>query len=184
MKNLIYILIDPRTDDVRYVGKSVTGLHRPRCRHGGHCWSWEENLKNEGLKPRIEILESFPDDLSKEKRNGTLEVWERYYIALGRHLGLPLTNLTKGGEGASREWTEEQKKHLRKVTHFRNPINFGRKLTEEERRKIGDGNRHPRGKYKKRSPEAQAALSRKLSLLRKGNPNIIAAQRRRWGKSL
>lgn len=124
---IIYGLVDPRTKLLRYVGQSSRGMIRPKQRHVGHCWSWEENLINEGLKPEIAVIEEL-------EVIGSLNDSERFWISYFRALGANLTNLTDGGEGVkgwvpSDEWREKQSK----VTVFRNPINLGRKQPEEEK---------------------------------------------------
>jgi hypothetical protein len=57
---LIYALIDPRTDKVRYVGRTIRSKHRPKehLRRGGPLKrAWVEELKAVGLEPRFIGLE-------------------------------------------------------------------------------------------------------------------------------
>jgi len=96
---IIYGLEDPRTGEVRYVGKSSSGLRRARSHSGPkrsasehtHKARWVRSLLARGEKPRVVVLEvCAADDLADV---------ECYWIAQGRGLGWRLTNATKGGDG-------------------------------------------------------------------------------------
>lgn len=95
----VYGLVDPRTLLVRYVGKTVSGMRRPR-NHGEaarlkartYCAAWVHSLHAAGLTYTIVVLEHGPKD--------QLSDIERWWIAYGRACGWPLTNLTDGGDGA------------------------------------------------------------------------------------
>lgn len=151
-QHLIYALCDPRTDEVRYIGQSSCGIIRPKQRHAARCWSWEENLSVEGLKPVIEILEECSLDALNDA--------EIFWISYWRMIGAKLTNLTDGGEGRRGfVITEEERQKRRETTIFRFPINLGRKHSEEEKIKRANSCRG-----KKRSLETK----RKMSEARKG----------------
>jgi hypothetical protein len=101
---LIYALVDPRTDEIRYVGRSSTGVNgRPKQKHSGHCWSWEESLLKEGLRPQVKVLEElqFQDGLNEA---------EIRWITKLRVEGARLTNLTDGGEGLTNPSAEVREK--------------------------------------------------------------------------
>lgn len=130
-KCFIYGLTDPRTGDVRYIGRTVSGMRRPKM-HGfssilakdrTYKANWIRQLRALGLDFGIKILE----EVEKEKLGGVEVTW----IAKGRSLGWPLTNLTYGGEGGhtGRTFTAE---HRAKIS----AANKGRKLTPEQRSKI------------------------------------------------
>jgi hypothetical protein len=98
-KHIVYGLVDPRTLLIRYVGKSGSGLNRPkthrqpsRVNAKTHVGAWVRQLVREGLTYVIVTLEELPagDGLNDA------EIW---WIAFGRACGWPLTNLTTGGEG-------------------------------------------------------------------------------------
>ncbi len=164
----IYGLVDPRTNFIRYVGKSVD----PQIRLSRHlrphstdspktyCARWIRSLKTIGLEPTLTILE------------GPCENWEeaeRRWIAsfpLGQ-----LTNLTSGGDGVhdlirtpehcaaigrankGRVWTPEARAKQSKAQKAR----FAGGLTEKER-----AYRSIAGKARKNtslSPEARAKIS-------------------------
>ncbi len=95
MKTFIYILIDPITNLVRYVGKSDNPKKRlavHSCRtEKNYKHSWIVSLKNKHLKPIIEIIDEVPIE--------EWRFWEKHYISLFKSWGYNLTNLTEGGEG-------------------------------------------------------------------------------------
>jgi hypothetical protein len=93
MYTYIYALCDPKTKEVRYVGKA----DNPNCRYvqhlsdNGRTWkaNWVKKLKLNGLRPSLKILEEVHED--------EWELKERDWIAHYRRLGARLTNLTDGG---------------------------------------------------------------------------------------
>ena len=97
MKTFIYILQDPITDEVRYVGKSIN----PSRRYHSHLWSkpkvkfhsyyWIQKLLKNNLKPIITIID--------ETDNNWIQL-EQYWIEQFKQWGFNLTNVTNGGEGA------------------------------------------------------------------------------------
>lgn len=100
---IIYALTDPRTDEIRYIGKSVHGLARARSHlepkriatdSNLHKARWLRSLVGSGLRAGIVVLQECADDAA-------LLVAEREWIARGRASGWQLTNLTDGGDGAA-----------------------------------------------------------------------------------
>lgn len=98
---IIYGLIDPFTNELRYVGKSTSGLRRPRM----HLWpsnlkkkrwvyNWLRQVLAQGGKPEIVVLESHdnPHELYEA---------EQWFISYYRSLGCRLTNCSDGGPGWS-----------------------------------------------------------------------------------
>lgn len=85
--NLIYALRDPRTDEVRYVGKSTSGLKRPESHftfsHNLKVQDWVNELKSENLLPEIDILEECDDwpILTAKER-----FWIDHYLESGSNL--------------------------------------------------------------------------------------------------
>ena len=97
-KFIIYGLVDPRDGQLRYVGKSCSGLTRPKVhteprqlRAHTHQASW---LRSMGQKPIVVVIHELPD---VEILNDA----ERYWIAYFRAMGCSLTNATDGGDGLS-----------------------------------------------------------------------------------
>ena len=95
-KIIIYSLCDPRTNEIRYIGKTVQRLELRYCSHisvvkhnrkKDYCHCWIKNLLNVNLKPTINIIEE-TFDIQREV----------YWINFYRQQGCSLTNLTVGGE--------------------------------------------------------------------------------------
>ena len=99
MKTNIYILIDPRTNMVRYVGKANDVSQRYRAhlnrarKHQVHKTNWINQLKKEGLKPILEVVDEVPID--------KWQFWETYWISQFRTWGFDLINYTSGGDGCT-----------------------------------------------------------------------------------
>ena len=75
----IYALIDPNTNEVRYVGATVQSLkvrllaHSSERNYGTKAkLEWIKSLRNRGQKPIIKLLETVPIEQSDER--------EKYYI--------------------------------------------------------------------------------------------------------
>ncbi len=111
----IYVLNDPRTGEVRYVGKA----NNPHARFEEHCrddtpgrnpkshWIW--GLKSIGLLPVLEVLESVPVS--------QWESIEREYIRVFRAAGMKLTNTADGGKHSEspteRVLTKDERKRVK-----------------------------------------------------------------------
>lgn len=118
MTTFIYCLIDPRTNQVRYIGKS----DHPTQRYKEHLYQnrktylkdWVKSLKKENLKPELIILD--------EVLLSEWEFWEKHYISLYKSWGFKLCNMTEGGDGIIH--TEEIKAKISKATllRFSNPL--------------------------------------------------------------
>lgn len=100
MKNYkIYKLIDPRTDEVRYIGFTISELNRRLDNHlsesrrfikkNSHKENWIRELLNLNLKPKIELLEECSENNWEER--------EKYWISQFNNL----TNKSKGGEAVN-----------------------------------------------------------------------------------
>lgn len=146
-KYLIYCLIDPRDGEIRYTGQSSVGMVRPKKRHSGHCWSWEESLKKEGLKPIVRIIQ----ECETLKMLNDCEI---YWIAKLRNEGCRLTNLTDGGEGIKNPFdSTRQKMRLAKLGKKRGPrpnwvkkkisdSHQGKSLGDYHRLRLSESHRH------------------------------------------
>src|SRR5690606_8102528 len=92
-KWIIYGLIDPRNNHLRYIGRSTKGLKRAHSIHSAKCKTWIISLLQKGLVPIPLILEEF------EKSNNINEVLnnsEIKWINKAREEGANLTNMTSG----------------------------------------------------------------------------------------
>lgn len=120
-KTSIYALKDPRTDKIRYVGKTRQSI---KARISAHfldkckCLrtAWMNELKSLGLRPVFIILESLDDKSTWQER-------EIYWIAKMKELGADLTNSTSGGDGVP-NLPYETRQRMRKTW-------LGRKHTPE-----------------------------------------------------
>lgn len=100
VKTLIYVLRDPETKVIRYVGKTVHSLHRRLTQHlydartkekRNHRLNWIKKIVNEGQLPIIEEIDKCKWNESQER--------EQYWIKFYRKNGANLINETDGGEG-------------------------------------------------------------------------------------
>lgn len=95
MKFLIYALRDPVTGEYRYIGKSSSGMRRPKkhaelARNGerGHKANWIRSLQAIGRRYEIVVLE--------EVIESELNARETFWITFYKPFGL-LTNISDGG---------------------------------------------------------------------------------------
>lgn len=108
----VYGLVDPRTDEVRYVGKTIAspyGRYRSHVKDAeigkiGHRSNWIRQLSHLDLRPRLLIIE-------QGVPVSTINDRERWWVQSGRSWGWDLTNATRGGEGAIR-WSDDSRKNL------------------------------------------------------------------------
>ena len=98
-KTYIYILIDPRNNDIRYVGKS----DNPLVRLNEHIRksenkityknNWIRSLIKNGVKPKLNIIDEVPLE--------EWGFWEQYWIEQFKMWGFKLTNIANGGVGGN-----------------------------------------------------------------------------------
>lgn len=93
----IYALVDPFTDEIRYVGKTVKSLssrlsnhlyNAKVTKHNKHLSNWILLLLSKGKKPLIINIETCQNSNWKQK--------EKYWISFYPNL----INLTEGGDGS------------------------------------------------------------------------------------
>jgi hypothetical protein len=133
MNKVVYLLRDPVSLEIRYVGKGTP--KRPYLIKGnqrsGHCKNWISSLKAKDLEPTVDVIFT---ELSDEAAS----VIEKAYIKALRPKGR-LTNLTEGGEGApGYKVTEETKAHLSAI---------------KKGRPISDATREGAAEFRKANPE-------------------------------
>lgn len=135
---VIYAIIDPRTDAIRYIGKAANfgrrrRDHRNELRRGVHynpyLQNWYNKLVRAGHLPMYRVLQ--------ECLPGMVDACEQEWIAKGRAKGWRLCNLTDGGEGG--EWSEDAKRRQSERTKamYRDPEYVQRFREGQERRHSG-----------------------------------------------
>lgn len=114
----IYILIDPLTNDIRYVGKTTNlarrlNAHINRAKQNKyHSARWINSLIQKDLKPIMTTIEECNEDNWEER--------EIYWISYYRKL-FDLTNILDGGGHSAtygrlgKLWSEEQRVNNRKA---------------------------------------------------------------------
>lgn len=130
-KTFIYILVDPRDGQVRYVGKFNDPqlrlrAHVSRCNmSSSHLYNWISVLKRLLLRPQLFIVEHAPKTQWQDR--------ERYWIAFFRSQGADLTNTVEGG--IAPEITLETRKKMSAARMGKAPHNKGKKTPQETREK-------------------------------------------------
>jgi len=103
---VIYALVDPRTNAVRYVGKAdnltTRAIAHVNDRANTRKARWIQSLVTAGLRPRVVTLQTVEDV--------AWQAAERRWIALLRKAGCDLTNHTDGGEGLCNPSAETREK--------------------------------------------------------------------------
>lgn len=126
MKTNIYVLIDPRNNQIKYLGKTIKPLNKRLSSHmsdnsKSKKSSWIKSLKSQNLKPIIKLIDTIEKDW---------QFWEEYWITNIKMLGIDLLNHTNGGEGMYGYIpTQETREKWSKA--FKN-----RKLSQEWKNKI------------------------------------------------
>lgn len=160
----IYVLVDPRDGEVRYVGWTTKTLAWRLLRHvkaRGKTWrdNWIAVLLGLGEIPIIRVLQVLPLQGSQDA--------ERYWIKTLRDAGCRLTNTTEGGEGVvGYTWTAEARVAVSQARQ-------GRVTTDVTRAKISAA-----AQRQMADPRQRAAVSR----VHKGK-QISAAQRKKVGEA-
>lgn len=162
----IYILIDPISNQIRYVGKTTDIKRRikrhinERFLHNSYKDRWIRKLVDKNIYPEIEPIDEVPKD--------NWGYWEQFYISYFIFLGCSLTNGTSGGDeppstkgrkhtsesklkmsiakkGKPIPWlnnglnrTEEHKKNLSNSCKGRQSPNKGKKFSEEYKNKLSE----------------------------------------------
>lgn len=85
----IYLLIDPITEEVRYIGYTIHPLVRltghkshPDGTHYSPKQEWISSLKKLGMKPRLIVIDKVP----AQEAPGVEKEWIRYYHNTGADL--------------------------------------------------------------------------------------------------
>lgn len=109
----LYALCDPRTHEVRYIGRSIDPARRFRShlrdRSVSHRTNWITNLRRAGYAPELLLIALIDAAYAN--------AYEVALIRRARDLGWRLTNLTVGGEGQI--ILEPQKEAIRRANRAR-----------------------------------------------------------------
>lgn len=127
----VYALVDPRTDEIRYIGKTRDKVehrvrrHYKRAREAPktHAHFWLRSLPS---GPRILILEECENPEHAEKA----------WIAWGRRVGLRLTNATDGGDGSP--GYKHSPEAIQKMRQREVSVESRRKMSEAQKQRMSD----------------------------------------------
>jgi len=104
----IYVLRDPETLEIRYVGKTTQTLKyrlmyhiRDSKKYSHYAACWIKGLIKKGLKPTICLVESCPTIILNSQEMFWIKVCRKY---------CKLTNLTDGGDGNSNQFRSAESK--------------------------------------------------------------------------
>jgi group I intron endonuclease len=162
----IYVLIDPKSNQIKYVGKTTDIKRRlrrhisERFLHDSYKDRWIRKIVDSNVLPEIEII----DEVDKSNWG----YWEKFYISYFKSIGCLLTNGTIGGDeppstkgrkhtiesrlkmsntkkGKPIPWlnngierTEEHRQNLSKSCKGRQSPNKGNVYTKEHRDKLSN----------------------------------------------
>lgn len=151
----IYMLKDPRTGKVRYIGKTICTLQKRlsehiNCKSQDHRGRWIQSLLKQNLKPLIEEIEKCTDSEWPERE----KVWIAYYKKVS-----DLTNSSDGGFGSHNPSMETRNKISEALK--------GRKISAETIAK-----RKASRKGYKHSLETKI----KLSKMNKGKSRVVSVE--------
>ena len=120
IKNYIYLLSDPTTNKVVYVGKTKN----PKKRYKDHCRISKNEHKTKLFKWKNSIIKSgkFPI-MTVILETSNIDKYEKYYISLFKSNGHDILNMTDGGDGLQNPSPEVRKKIGEKSK--------GRKMTQK-----------------------------------------------------
>lgn len=191
----IYILRDPHTNSIRYVGQTVRGLkdrflehinNSKKHKENTYKAKWIKKLLRNNLYPKIELLKTYntADECNKA---------EIYYIDLFKKMGCKLTNITLGGANGlngfrGHVFTDEHRRNLSKALMGRKNPMYGKKqsaetirkrmlktITPERNKRIGDAHRGM-----KRTEQAKANMKKAQQNLPK---EVLKRRIEKWRQS-
>jgi len=140
MTTYIYKLIDPRNNQVKYIGKANKPVERlkahinPARYRSTYKHNWIRQLRREKVKPIMIILEEVSINRWKER--------EKAWILFYKYINAPLTNIAGGGEGSDfGNKTSFKKGHIPASTGTGKPKskNFGKGRGNHDNHKRNSG---------------------------------------------
>lgn len=165
---LIYALVDPRTNEIRYIGKTNNPERRLRQHFvrkypNSPVSQWITSLFEKNITPIMRILEIIT--------NGRWEEREIFWIKWGREHGLRLVNISDGGKGGrDRNHSAKTRQLMSEKASGENHSQYGRPTPEDVKKKIADSTRGEKNHFfgKAHSDETK----RKISEAKKGTPPV------------
>jgi hypothetical protein len=170
----IYGLIDPVTQQIRYVGKTIEPIHRRLKSHVTARTSinpinrWVAKLFRAGLKPEIFQIESVETNWQEA---------EQYWITYFRYIGADLLNIAPGGDWCPRH-AESNRRRAETVKRMgatdgqlRAILDLRRRLAEDESLRA---EWYSRQQASIKTPEYRA----KMSALKKGVKSLPGGRHR------
>lgn len=148
---IIYMLVDPVSEDVKYIGKTKRTLserlnaHMYELKYNTKKVNWVKSMKTKGLVPSIIELDVVDDNEAN--------FWEIHYISLFKSWNIPLLNATPGGDGLpiGYKHSEETKQKIGLASAKSAP---GRRASDEARSNMSKAH-----KGKKHSDAFKAHIS-------------------------
>lgn len=176
----IYILIDPLSQEIRYVGWTVRPLEKRLAAHlreanqaKHHRACWIASLARSGQRPVIREIMRVPQDQWADA--------ERYWIAYFREQGCPLVNGTDGGEGTlGQRHTPETRAKMSAAKKGRPSSRKGIAMSDAQKKKLSEA-----AKRQMADPAARAAVSRVHSgktISKSHREAVSEGNRRRWAR--
>jgi hypothetical protein len=178
-KVYIYGLIDPITNGLRYVGKSIN----PNSRYRKHLQDskkkitykdkWIFMLLEKNIKPELLIID--------EIINEDWTFWEIHYISYFKSIGSKLCNLTNGGENPPNHQQGKKRtiEEIKKITIG----NLGKKRSLETRNNISKAKKGKPIPHLNNEKERSLSHRKNLSLSLKGrtspNKGLIFSEERK-----
>lgn len=162
MNVTIYCLVDPRTSEIRYVGKAINPgkrfyAHVLVHRSNTHKSAWIRQMLKDGIRPILEVLEVIENSNDQDWQ----EV-EKFWINYLRFIGCRLTNQFTGGHGGRKASPETREKLRVAMIEFyrKNPQERSKRSRESSGRKHSLETIHKMRKAQSfRSPQTRKRMS-------------------------
>lgn len=139
LTNVVYGLLEPTTNEIRYVGKATDldtrvrkHLQPSKLIENTHKNNWLKKLINQNEKPLVVVLKKCEDEKD-------LNQSEIQYINEYKTLGCKLTNATEGGDGGRMSDESLFKMRETKRLNKQEPFWLNKKLSEEHCKNISEG---------------------------------------------
>lgn len=183
---LVYAVIDPSSGGARYVGKSSSGMLRPK-RHflPGALKApkypfgrWLKKMVESGARPEIRVLEELGEETDRRIANSRLNDAEVRWIKTLREQGCSLLNLTNGGDGSVGQPSGMSGKHHSQETKDRiRAARLGVPRSDETKAKIKNAFCGKKHSTDSRAKMSVAAAGHKRWLGRKHSDESIEKMR-------